>query len=52
MCDALLMSDTGNLDQKNDPNPYVSQYKDEGKPHPVKDISQQRPTGWEREEVI
>ncbi|KAK5124440.1 Alternative oxidase, mitochondrial precursor [Meristemomyces frigidus] len=42
----------GNLDQKNDPNPYVSTYKDEGKPHPVKDIKYQRPTGWEREEVI
>ncbi|KAK4540345.1 Alternative oxidase, mitochondrial precursor [Oleoguttula mirabilis] len=42
----------GNLDQKNDPNPYVSTYKDEGKPHPVKDIQYQRPTGWERDEVI
>lgn len=35
-----------------DPNPYVSQYKEEGMPHPVKDIKYQRPTGWEREEVI
>ncbi|RMX92631.1 hypothetical protein D0868_13305 [Hortaea werneckii] len=42
----------GNLDQKNDPNPYNSKYKDEGAPHPVKDIKFQRPTGWEREEVI
>ncbi|WPH00469.1 Alternative oxidase [Acrodontium crateriforme] len=41
-----------NLDQKNDPNPYVSEYKDESKPHPTKDISQQRPKGWEREDVI
>lgn len=42
----------GNLDQVKDPNPYVSQYKDQDRPHPTKDISQQRPTGWEREEVI
>ncbi|KAI7508439.1 Alternative oxidase [Hortaea werneckii] len=42
----------GNLDQKNDPNPYNSKYKDEAAPHPVKDIKFQRPTGWEREEVI
>ena len=42
----------GNLDQSKDPNPYVSQYKDPDRPHPTKDISQQRPTGWEREEVI
>ncbi|KAF2768884.1 alternative oxidase [Teratosphaeria nubilosa] len=42
----------GNLDQKNDPNPYASQYKDEDKPHPVKDIKYQKPTGWERADVI
>ena len=42
----------GNLNQKNDPNPYVSQYKDAGKPHPTKDIRFQRPTGWERGDVI
>jgi len=42
----------GNLDQKNDPNPYVSQYKDPSKPHPTKDIRHLRPTGWERQEVI
>ncbi|KAK4556033.1 inducible alternative oxidase 2 [Recurvomyces mirabilis] len=42
----------GNLDQKDDPNPYTSRFKDEDKPHPVKDIKYQRPTGWEREESI
>ncbi|KAF2402637.1 putative alternative oxidase [Trichodelitschia bisporula] len=42
----------GNLDQKEDPNPYVSTYKDEGKPHPCKDIRFLKPKGWEREEVI
>jgi len=42
----------GNLNQKNDPNPYASKYKDEGKPHPTKDISQQRPEGWNREDII
>ncbi|KAK5137174.1 Alternative oxidase, mitochondrial precursor [Meristemomyces frigidus] len=42
----------GNLDQKNDPNPYASQYKDESVPHPVKDIEYQKPTGWERKDVI
>ncbi|OCK83741.1 alternative oxidase [Lepidopterella palustris CBS 459.81] len=42
----------GNLDQKNDPNPYVSEYKDPSKPHPTKGIEHLRSTGWEREEVI
>lgn len=42
----------GNLDQRNDPNPYVSEYKDPSKPHPGKDLSWQKPTGWEREEAI
>jgi ubiquinol oxidase len=42
----------GNLDQKLDPNPYVSKYKDPDKPHPTKDIEHQKPEGWEREEVI
>ncbi|KAF2742672.1 alternative oxidase [Sporormia fimetaria CBS 119925] len=41
----------GNLDQKEDPNPYVSEYKDD-KPHPSKDLAFQKPTGWERSEVI
>ncbi|KAK5115700.1 Alternative oxidase, mitochondrial precursor [Meristemomyces frigidus] len=42
----------GNLDQKNDPNPYASKFKDETLPHPVKDIKFQKPTGWERDEAI
>lgn len=42
----------GNLDQKFDPNPYVSQYKDESKPHPTKDIRYLKPAGWERSEVL
>ena len=42
----------GNLDQMNDPNPFVSEYKDEQHPHPSKDIAYLKPTGWERKEVI
>ena len=42
----------GNLKQKEDPNPFVSEYKDAGKPHPSKGIENIKPTGWEREEVI
>ena len=42
----------GNLDQKNDPNPYVSNFKDPTSPHPTKGIEYPRPQGWERDEVI
>lgn len=42
----------GNLDQKEDPNPYVSEYRDPEKPHPTKDLAHQKPTGWERHEII
>ncbi|KAH7115229.1 alternative oxidase-domain-containing protein [Dendryphion nanum] len=42
----------GNLDQKEDPNPYVSEYKDDSKPHPCKDLLHQKPTGWERSDII
>ena len=42
----------GNLDQVEDPNPYVSEYKDESKPHPSKGLKFPRPTGWDRSEVI
>lgn len=42
----------GNLDQKHDPNPYTSEYKDESKPHPTKDIRYYKPEGWERSDVI
>ncbi|KAL6707872.1 inducible alternative oxidase 2 [Coniothyrium glycines] len=41
-----------NLDQVRDPNPYVSEYKDTVKPHPSKDLSHPKPTGWERHEII
>jgi ubiquinol oxidase len=42
----------GNLDQKSDPNPFVSDYKDPGKPHPSKGIEYLKAKGWERNEVI
>jgi hypothetical protein len=42
----------GNLDQKSDPNPYASKYKNDAKPHPRKDIKYLKPSGWEREEVM
>ena len=42
----------GNLNQKEDPNPYASEYKDESKPHPSKDLAYPQPTGWERHEII
>ncbi|KAL9091270.1 MAG: hypothetical protein Q9165_004904 [Trypethelium subeluteriae] len=42
----------GNLDQKDDPNPFVSKYKDPTKPHPSKDIEHIKSTGWERNDVI
>nr|POE93357.1 alternative oxidase, mitochondrial [Quercus suber] len=35
-----------------DPNPYVSEYKNDNKPHPTKDLQHQKPLGWERNEVI
>jgi len=40
-----------NLKQKEDPNPFLSSYKDESKPHPGKGLAV-KPTGWERDEVI
>lgn len=42
----------GNLDWHKDPNPYVSEYKDETKAHPQKGIELRKPVGWERQEVI
>lgn len=42
----------GNLNQKVDPNPFVSVYKDEGKPHPSNTFEHLKPKGWEREEVL
>lgn len=41
-----------NLNWKEDPNPYVSQYKDEGKPRPSKAMDGKRQNGWERQDVI
>jgi hypothetical protein len=42
----------GNLKQKEDPNPFVSSYKEDGKPHPGKGIENIKPLGWERKDVI
>ncbi|GAM85576.1 hypothetical protein ANO11243_035830 [Dothideomycetidae sp. 11243] len=42
----------GNLNQKEDQNPFVSEYKDKNKPHPSKGIEHLKATGWEREEVV
>ena len=42
----------GNLEQKTDPNPFVSEYEEPNKPHPSKGIENIRPTGWDRKEVI
>lgn len=42
----------GNLEQKSDPNPFVSEYKDGAEPHPSKGIENIRSTGWERQEVL
>lgn len=42
----------GNLKQKEDPNPFVSSYKEDTKPHPNKGIEVIKPTGWDREEII
>lgn len=42
----------GNLNQAEDPNPDVSEYKDKDKPHPTRGIDFQKPTGWERKDVL
>ncbi|KAI6250150.1 Alternative oxidase, mitochondrial [Erysiphe necator] len=42
----------GNLNQIEDPNPFVNTYKDPVEPRPSKTIENIRPTGWERHEVI
>jgi len=42
----------GNLKQKEDPNPFVSSYKDPKAPHPGKGIEHIKPSGWERDEVV
>jgi hypothetical protein len=40
-----------NLKQKEDPNPFLSEYKDKSKLHPSRGLAV-KPTGWERDEVI
>jgi hypothetical protein len=42
----------GNLDQKKDPNPFVSTHIDTTKPHPSKGIEYTKGTGWERDEAL
>jgi ubiquinol oxidase len=42
----------GNLNQAEDPNPFVSEYNDPEKPHPGKGIEHIKGKGWEREDVI
>lgn len=42
----------GNLHNRDDPNPYVSEYRDPEVPHPSKDLRFQKPQGWERKDVI
>ena len=42
----------GNLEQKIDPNPFVSEYEDPSKPHPTKGIDTIKPTGWDRKDVL
>lgn len=42
----------GNLDQDEDPNPFISEYTDPSKPRPSKGIENIKPTGWERNEVL
>ncbi|KAI9775337.1 MAG: hypothetical protein M1835_005859 [Candelina submexicana] len=42
----------GNLSQNEDPNPFVSDYTDDSKPHPGKGIENIKSTGWERKEVM
>ena len=47
----------GNLQQRGDPNPFVSEYKEGAKDelkvkHPGKGIENIKATGWEREEVL
>jgi Alternative oxidase len=42
----------GNLDQREDPNPYTAVYRDQKKVRPSRGADLMKPTGWEREEVI
>ena len=42
----------GNLDQKNDPNPFASKFKDPNKPHPSKGLADLKGIGWARDEAL
>lgn len=41
-----------NLDARTDPNPFLTTYEDPTVPHPTKDISHIKSTGWERDEAL
>ncbi len=42
----------GNLDQKNDPNPFASKFKDLTRPHPTKGLAYLKGVGWARGEAL
>jgi ubiquinol oxidase len=42
----------GNLDQKNDPNPFASKYKDPTKPYTSKRLADLKGISWAREEAL
>jgi ubiquinol oxidase len=42
----------GNLDQRHDPNPFVSEYKDKDKPHPSNGWDHLKSQGWDRKDII
>lgn len=42
----------GNLDQKEDQNPFVTEFKDPSKPHPTKGLEYIKSEGWERKDVV
>lgn len=42
----------GNLNLDEDPNPYVSEYKDKSVPHPSHGLDNLKSRGWERKDVI
>ena len=49
----ILVNHTlANLEQTDDPNPFVSEYQDPSHPHPSKGIENIKSTGWERKEVL
>jgi ubiquinol oxidase len=42
----------GILNQMEDPNPFISEYRDSEQPRPSLDVQQVKSTGLERQEVI